>query len=124
MAAAREDYRRELREMADHLHSFPCVCAWVPFNEGWGQFDSAEVAQWLRAYDPTRPVDHASGWFDHGAGQMRSLHVYFKALPGDEPDQERALVLSEFGDIRCGLRGTNGTPVRSSATGNWVRRRL
>lgn len=105
MAAAREDYRRELREMADHLHSFPCVCAWVPFNEGWGQFDSAEVAQWLRAYDPTRPVDHASGWFDHGAGQMRSLHVYFKALPGDEPDQERALVLSEFGGYSLRVAG-------------------
>ena len=81
MAAAREDYERELREMVDHLHSFPCIGAWVPFNEGWGQFDSVQVARWLRSYDPTRPVDHASGWFDQGGGQMRSLHVYFKALP-------------------------------------------
>jgi beta-galactosidase/beta-glucuronidase len=97
MAAAREDYERELREMVDHLHSFPCIGAWVPFNEGWGQFDAARVARWLRSYDPTRPVDHASGWFDQGGGQMRSLHVYFKALPSDAPEGERAMVLSEFG---------------------------
>ncbi len=97
MAAAREDYESELREMVDHLYSFPCIGAWVPFNEGWGQFDSVQVARWLRSYDPTRPVDHASGWFDQGCGQMRSLHVYFKALPSDAPEGERAMVLSEFG---------------------------
>ncbi|HNS51746.1 MAG TPA: glycoside hydrolase family 2 TIM barrel-domain containing protein [Anaerolineae bacterium] len=105
IAAAREDYRRELREMVDNLHSFPCVCAWVPFNEGWGQFDSVEVARWLGAYDPTRPVDHASGWFDHGAGQMRSLHVYFKPLPGGDPDRLRAVVLSEFGGYSLRIAG-------------------
>ena len=109
-AAAREDYRRELREMVDHLHSFPCVCAWVPFNEGWGQFDSVRVARWLRSYDPTRPVDHASGWFDHGGGQMRSLHVYFKSLPGSEPEGERALVLSEFGGYSLRLPGHEWDP--------------
>jgi beta-galactosidase/beta-glucuronidase len=102
-AAAREDFRRELHEMVDHLHSFPCIGVWVPFNEGWGQFDSVEVARWLRAYDPTRPVDHASGWFEQGGGQLRSLHVYFKALPSDEPDAARALVLSEFGGYSLGL---------------------
>ena len=30
------------------------------------------------ALDPTRPVDHASGWHDQGAGDLSSLHVYFR----------------------------------------------
>jgi len=104
-AAAREDFRRELREMVDHLYGFPCIGVWVPFNEGWGQFDAAKTAEWLRAYDPTRAVDHASGWFDQGGGEMRSLHVYFKALPGDDPGADRALVLSEFGGYALTVPG-------------------
>lgn len=27
--------------MIEHLRSVPSVCVWVPFNEGWGQFDAA-----------------------------------------------------------------------------------
>lgn len=96
-AESRTDYRRELQELVDHLYHFPCIGMWVPFNEGWGQFDSLEVAEWLRGYDPTRPVDAASGWFDQGGGDSKSLHVYFKKLPTIPPEKERALVLSEFG---------------------------
>lgn len=95
--ASREDFRRELREMVDALYNFPCIGMWVVFNEGWGQFDAAEIAAWLKAYDPTRPVDHASGWFDQGGGDCKSLHVYFKRLPIIRPEEHRAAVLSEFG---------------------------
>ena len=112
---------RELREMVDHLYSFPCIGVWVPFNEGWGQFDSVRVARWLRSYDPTRPVDHASGWFDQGGGQMRSLHVYFKALPSDAPDGERAMVLSEFGGYSLRVPEHEWDPERSLATGSTAR---
>ena len=96
-AASRQDYMEELREMVDHLYNFPCIGMWVPFNEGWGQFHAKETAAWLRAYDPTRTVDHASGWFDQGGGDCKSLHVYFKKLPGSQIEQNRATVLSEFG---------------------------
>ncbi|MBN1180240.1 MAG: hypothetical protein JXD18_13595 [Anaerolineae bacterium] len=103
--AARDDYWRELREMVDHLHTFACIGMWVPFNEGWGQFDANEVAQWLQAYDPTRPVDHASGWFDQGGGDFRSIHVYFKALAPEDPDARRGVILSEFGGYTLKLDG-------------------
>jgi len=96
-AAGREDYRRELREMVDVLYNFPCIGLWVPFNEGWGQFDANVAADWLREYDPSRPVDHASGWFDQGGGDCKSLHVYFKKLPVIKPAGDRTVVLSEFG---------------------------
>ena len=102
---ARQDYWRELREMIDHLHNFTCIGMWVPFNEAWGQFDSNQVADWLRSYDPTRPVDHASGWFDQGGGDFRSIHTYFKALTPESPDERRGVILSEFGGYALKLDG-------------------
>ncbi|MEN5072766.1 sugar-binding domain-containing protein [Isoptericola cucumis] len=79
-AAGRERFEAELRELVEHLRDVPSVALWVPFNEAWGQFDSARVADLVRRLDPTRPVDHASGWHDQGAGDLRSLHVYFRPV--------------------------------------------
>ncbi len=104
-AEGREDFRGELRELVDHLYSFACIGMWVPFNEGWGQFEAKQVAGWLKSYDPTRLVDHASGWFDQGGGACRSLHVYFKKLPRSKPEKRRALALSEFGGYSLALDG-------------------
>jgi hypothetical protein len=104
-AESRDDFRRELHALVDALYHFPCIGMWVPFNEGWGQFDSREAADWLRAYDPTRTVDAASGWFDQGGGDCKSLHVYFKKLPANRPEVRRAVVLSEFGGYSLRLDG-------------------
>jgi beta-galactosidase/beta-glucuronidase len=104
-AASRTGFRRELQEMVDHLHNFACIGMWVPFNEGWGQFDAKETAQWLRNYEPTRNVDHASGWFDQGGGDCKSLHVYKLKLPLVKPERERAIILSEFGGYSLEVDG-------------------
>jgi len=96
-AASRHDFKRELREMVDHLCNFTCIGMWVSFNEGWGQFDANKIANWLKDYDPTRPVDHASGWFDQQGGDCNSLHIYFRKLKGKRVGKRRATVLSEFG---------------------------
>lgn len=92
----RVEYRAELQGMIDHLYNAACIAVWVPFNESWGQFYSVNAANWLKAYDPTRLVDHASGWFDQGGGDFQSKHVYFKKLKRPKPDR-RAFVVSEFG---------------------------
>jgi beta-galactosidase/beta-glucuronidase len=92
----RTRYRIELQDMIDHLHNTACIAIWVPFNESWGQFESVKIADWVKAYDPTRLVDHASGWFDQGGGDFQSRHVYFKKLKRPKPDK-RAFVVSEFG---------------------------
>lgn len=95
-AANRAAFRAELQGMVDHLHNSACVAVWVPFNESWGQFHAADAAAWLKAYDPTRLVDHASGWFDQGGGDFKSIHVYFKPLYQPKAER-RAFVISEFG---------------------------
>ena len=94
--ANRAEYRRELQDMIDHLHNAACIAVWVPFNESWGQFQANEVAAWVKGYDPTRLVDHASGWFDQGGGDFQSKHIYVKKLKRPNPDG-RAFVISEFG---------------------------
>jgi beta-galactosidase/beta-glucuronidase len=95
-AENRARYRSELQGMIDHLYNTACIAVWVPFNESWGQFQSVDVAKWVKKYDPTRLVDHASGWFDQGGGDFQSRHVYFKKLKRPKQD-ERAFVVSEFG---------------------------
>jgi beta-galactosidase/beta-glucuronidase len=102
---SRDDYWRELREMIDHLYNFACIGMWVPFNEAWGQFNANEVADWLQKYDPTRPVDHASGWFDQGGGDFRSIHTYSKKLVHELPKDQRGVILSEFGGYALKLEG-------------------
>jgi beta-galactosidase/beta-glucuronidase len=92
----RAEFRTELQGMIDTLGNTACIAVWVPFNESWGQFNSAEIARWVKQYDPTRLVDHASGWFDQDGGDFQSKHVYVKKLKRPRPDQ-RAFALSEFG---------------------------
>ncbi len=81
------------------------IAVWVPFNEGWGQFDAARVAARVKALDPTRTVDHASGWHDQRAGDLRSLHVYFKPFRVPRRRDRRVLVLSEYGGYNLRVEG-------------------
>ncbi len=101
----RAEYMDELEEMVLQLFNAPSVALWVPFNEGWGQFDSTLVMERLRALDPTRPVDPASGWHDQGEGELRSLHVYFKPFRFRRDRRGRALALSEFGGYNLRVDG-------------------
>lgn len=94
---ARAEFRAELAEMVRHLYNCPCVAMWVIFNEGWGQFDAADMLELVRSIDKTRPIDHASGWHDQGVGQVKSEHVYFRRYSFKPDKKGRAVLLSEFG---------------------------
>lgn len=102
-ASQRESYYRELKEMIDTLYNCPCIALWVPFNEGWGQFDSAKAYRYIKELDPTRTVDSASGWHDRGVTDVISKHIYFtpiKVKKGEKP-----YVLSEFGGFSHRVKG-------------------
>jgi beta-galactosidase/beta-glucuronidase len=109
--ASREDYHHELRELIDHLYNFPCISVWVPFNEGWGQFNSKAVASWLKQYDPTRLVDHASGWFEQGGGDFKSLHIYGLPLKPVPLEGRRTTALTEFGGYSLKADGHQWNPA-------------
>ena len=96
-AAGRRAFRDEMRRTVELLRNVASVAVWVPFNEGWGQFDAAAIGDDLRRLDPTRPVDHASGWHDQGVGDLRSLHVYRRAFRPPRRRDPRVLALTEYG---------------------------
>ncbi|HKL98307.1 MAG TPA: glycoside hydrolase family 2 [Mobilitalea sp.] len=97
--AGRLEWTRECMETVRHLYNQPCIGVWVPFNEGWGQFDAIKAVEQIREYDNTRLIDHASGWYDQSGGDFESKHNYFHPLRLDI--SERAAALSEFGGYAC-----------------------
>lgn len=102
--ASAAQFEAELEGMVDLLYNHPSIVMWVPFNEGWGQYDTVRLAAWLKELDPTRLVNNASGWNDQGAGAVLDIHAY----PGpDAPvtDPQRAAVLGEFGGLGLPLSG-------------------
>ncbi len=101
----REAYMRELQETVLLLYNIPCVAMWVPFNEGWGQFDANAAVEAIRMIDRTRTVDHASGWHDQKGGDVKSLHVYYKPYRFQADSFGRAVVLSEFGGYSRRVEG-------------------
>ena len=68
--------------MMEQLHSSPSVIGWIVFNEGWGEYDTARVADSGRQLDPTRLVIANSGVNccfsrpDCGAGDVYDDHTY------------------------------------------------
>ncbi len=102
-AQARVEFEEDLLEMVRVLYNCPCIGLWTPFNEGWGQFDALRLSEMVKAADPTRPVDHASGWFDQGGGDLRSIHNYFRPLKVEK--EARPCVLTEYGGINCTIPG-------------------
>ena len=100
----RENFKIELKAMMDTLHNHPSIVVWVPFNESWGQFNAKEIGDWVKAYDPSRLVDVASGWFDQGNGDIYSIHKYVgPSMP--KVEKERTVALSEFGGIGLKIDG-------------------
>ncbi len=95
-AAGRLQFESDLDETVHALYNCVSLGLWVPFNEGWGQFDSLRITQRLRQLDNTRPIDHASGWNDQGGGDLKSRHIYFRAVKMKN-DHKRVLALTEFG---------------------------
>ena len=41
--AGRQAFERDMKRTVDLLYNAPCIAVWVPFNEGWGQFDSCRI---------------------------------------------------------------------------------
>lgn len=102
-AAGREEYYIDAKRMVDTLINAVSIGVWVPFNEGWGQFDSVKAYDFFKTLDQTRIIDHASGWYDHGAGDLNSKHIYFRKVK-IAPDS-RPAALTEFGGYSYQVKG-------------------
>ena len=99
----RKEFIKETMQTIDTLSNHPSIAAWVIFNEGWGQFDSLRLTEKIHLADPGRLVDHASGWFDQGGGDVKSAHNYFRPLR--VRTEQRPFILSEYGGYSCPVDG-------------------
>ncbi len=95
----RKEWTTECHETIQLLYNCPSIVVWVPFNEGWGQFDAVKAFDMIREMDETRLIDHASGWFDQKVGDFKSIHNYFHPLK--VVLEKRPVILSEFGGYAC-----------------------
>ena len=93
----RKNFMRDAERTIDLLYGITSLAVWVPFNEGWGQFDAASAAALVRKKDATRLIDHASGYFDQGEGDFHSYHIYYKTFRPKKDKRGRVLALTEFG---------------------------
>lgn len=100
----RTQFELELTRMIMHLVNHPSIVMWVPFNEGWGQYETDLVVELIQSLDPTRLVNNASGWQDRGVGDIFDIHHYPEPrMPALEPF--RASVLGEFGGLGFYVEG-------------------
>jgi hypothetical protein len=118
--AARTNFESELHRMIDQHKSFTSIVNWVPFNEGWGDYEVGRIADEVKAWDPSRLVDAESGVNccssepDSGKGDIFDDHTY--TGPGSPaPSATRAAVDGEYGGLGLHTPGHEFDPTHSFA---------
>ncbi len=101
---ATAQFEFELKQLIETKYNHPSIIMWVPFNEGWGQFETERITKLIADHDPTRLVNSASGWTDRGTGSVNDIHHYPEPVvpPAEE---NRAIVLGEFGGLGLPVQG-------------------
>ena len=113
--AAKANFEHELFAMIDQLRSVTSIVGWVPFNEGWGEFDTARIAAAVKAADPPRLVDANSGVNccktrgDTGSGDIYDDHTYVgPGRPGTATPGMRLAAMGSGTDKRVRVDGEYG----------------
>lgn len=110
---AKENYLKEWPEIIQQHKGFPCIVTWVPFNEGWSQFDTEKVAELTKSLDPTRLVNPASGGNYRHCGDIMDIHNYPGPLMKFTSGGEMIDVLGEYGGLGLPVEGHLWQPDRN-----------
>lgn len=101
------EQQKELSHMIGDLRAFPSIVMWVVNNEGWGQYDSATLARFVKGMDPSRLVNADSGWLDVAArdSDVFDIHTYEDVPHTPTRQSDRAIVLGEYGGVGWPIEG-------------------
>lgn len=100
-------FYNECVNIVNAVKQHPCICVWIPFNEGWGQDASSGSGHTMRGYlvvrntdaDMGRLMNAASGWTDFEIGDITDAHSYPAPNGTDNTRNDRVNVCGEFGGI-------------------------
>ncbi len=98
------EFKTELVRMVTNHWNHPSIIMWVLFNESQGQHDGEKLVAAVKALDPSRLINIASGGTDRNCGDVIDKHSY----PGPDspkPEAKRAAVLGEFGGLGLPVDG-------------------
>ena len=104
-------YETELRRMVDNHKGITSIVQWIPFNEGWGEFQAGRITDLVKSLDPSRLVNHNSGSNccdsdpDPGNGDIIDDHMYVGPAVARAPSATRVLQLGEFGGLGLHVPG-------------------
>ncbi|MDR3459629.1 MAG: glycoside hydrolase family 2 TIM barrel-domain containing protein [Verrucomicrobiae bacterium] len=98
-------FETELVRLVQNHWNHPAIIMWVVFNESQGQHDTTLLVPEVKALDPSRLVNQASGGDYFGVGDIYDNHSY--PDPGAPTSTTQANVDGEFGGIGLGI--TNHT---------------
>lgn len=104
------NFIREMKNIMGAFKNAPSVITWVVFNEGWGQYDRDNQIQYREpytrkafneaaAFDNSRLINAASGWYDYEIGDFIDKHRYPAPDEWPNPENNRASVCGEYGGI-------------------------
>ncbi|KZV89224.1 alpha-L-arabinofuranosidase B [Exidia glandulosa HHB12029] len=113
-ASDRTNFEDELRRMIDQLRGITSIVQWIPFNEGWGEYDEARIADLTKSFDSTRPINGNSGsnccGRDPGNGDIVDDHIYVGPGSTHTPTATRFAQLGEFGGLGLRVAGHEWQP--------------
>lgn len=122
-AASHATFESELRRIVDQLKGITSIVQWVPFNEGWGEYDNARITDLVRSLDGTRLINHNSGSNccvsdpSPTNGDVIDDHAYQMSGGTRLPDATRVAVLGEYGGLGRRVTGSEWQPGAGFAYG-------
>ena len=94
--------------------TFPSIVVWVPFNEGWGQYNTPFFVEETHRADPSRLINSASGGNSIlGVGDIFDSHNYPDPHMKFTSNRWQIDVLGEYGGIGWAVDGHLWVPDRN-----------
>jgi hypothetical protein len=123
-AASHANYESELQRIVNQLKGITSIVQWVPFNEGWGEYDNARIVDMVRSIDSTRLINHNSGSNccvsdpSPTNGDVIDDHAYQMSSGTRTPDATHIAVLGEYGGLGRRVTGSEWQPGAGFAYGD------
>jgi Alpha-L-arabinofuranosidase B (ABFB) domain/Glycosyl hydrolases family 2, sugar binding domain/Glycosyl hydrolases family 2 len=123
-AASHVNYESELQRIVNQLKGITSIVQWVPFNEGWGEYDNARIVDLVRGIDSSRLINHNSGSNCCASdpsptnGDVIDDHAYQMSTGTRTPDATHIAVLGEYGGLGRRVTGSEWQPGAGFAYGD------